>query len=92
MVGSAIARRLQRDGYANLVTRTSQELDLRNQAGGDQFFAQEEPVYVFLAAAHVGGIHANNTPSLVWTACTGLRAGVAATYQAASPDLDALSY
>jgi GDP-L-fucose synthase len=61
MVGSAIVRRLQRDGYANLVTRTSQELDLRNQAGVDQFFAEEEPAYVFLAAAHVGGIQANNT-------------------------------
>jgi GDP-L-fucose synthase len=61
MVGSAIVRRLQRDGYANLVIRTSQELDLRNQAGVDQFFAEEEPAYVFLAAAHVGGIQANNT-------------------------------
>ncbi|MCS6821805.1 MAG: GDP-L-fucose synthase [Microscillaceae bacterium] len=61
MVGSAIVRKLQSEGYTNLVLRTSQELDLRNQAAVAQFFAQEQPEYVFLAAAKVGGILANNT-------------------------------
>jgi GDP-L-fucose synthase len=61
MVGSAIVRRLQKDGYSNLVTRTSQELDLRNQQAVNDFFAVEKPEYVFLAAAKVGGIVANNT-------------------------------
>lgn len=61
MVGSAIVRRLERDGCTNLVARTRQELDLRDQAGVEQFFAQEKPEYVFMAAARVGGIHANNT-------------------------------
>ncbi len=61
MVGSAIVRRLWREGYANLVTRTRQELDLCNQAEVDRFFAENQPEYVFLAAARVGGIHANNT-------------------------------
>ena len=61
MVGSAIVRNLQAKGYTNIVTRTHQELDLINQAAVDSFFAQEKPDYVFLAAAKVGGIVANNT-------------------------------
>src|SRR5947209_6185651 len=61
MVGSAITRALQRKGYANLITRTSAELDLRNQQDVNDFFLQEKPEYVFLAAAKVGGINANNT-------------------------------
>jgi GDP-L-fucose synthase len=61
MVGSALVRRLERAGYHNLVTRTSQELDLRNQAEVAEFFAEEQPEYVLLAAAKVGGIVANNT-------------------------------
>ncbi|PPK87514.1 GDP-L-fucose synthase [Neolewinella xylanilytica] len=61
MVGSAIVRRLERAGYDNIVTRTSRELDLRNQAAVAEFFATEQPEYVFLAAAKVGGILANNT-------------------------------
>jgi GDP-L-fucose synthase len=61
MVGSAIFRKLQKEGYTNLVTRTSSELDLRNQQAVADFFAAEKPDYVFLAAAKVGGIVANNT-------------------------------
>ncbi len=61
MVGSAIVRKLKAEGYTNLVSRTSSELDLRNQQAVDDFFAQEKPDYVFLAAAKVGGIQANNT-------------------------------
>ena len=61
MVGSAIVRRLRREGYENIVTRTSRELDLRDQVAVTQFFASERPEYVFLAAAKVGGIMANNT-------------------------------
>lgn len=61
MVGSAIVRKLEAEGYHNLVIRSSQELDLRNQADVNAFFAQEKPEYVFLAAAKVGGIQANNT-------------------------------
>jgi GDP-L-fucose synthase len=61
MVGSAIARNLQQKGYQNIVTRSSKELDLRNQQAVNDFFAQEKPAYVFLAAAKVGGIYANNT-------------------------------
>jgi len=61
LVGSAICRRLQREGYGNLVLRTRQELDLLDQRAVDEFFARERPEYVFLAAARVGGIHANNT-------------------------------
>lgn len=61
MVGSAIVRKLEKEGYTNLVTRTSQELDLRNQQAVNDFFAKENPEYVFLAAAKVGGIVANNT-------------------------------
>ncbi|MFM7853509.1 MAG: GDP-L-fucose synthase family protein [Flammeovirgaceae bacterium] len=60
MVGSAIVRKLQSEGYNNLVLRTSSELDLRNQSQVDIFFATEKPEYVFLAAAKVGGIMANN--------------------------------
>ena len=61
MVGSAIARRLQKDGYQNIITRSSKELDLRNQQQVNDFFSTEKPDYVFLAAAKVGGIVANNT-------------------------------
>ena len=61
MVGGAIKRRLETLGYQNIITRTSAELDLRNQAAVNDFFAEEQPDYVFLAAAKVGGIHANNT-------------------------------
>ncbi|MDE0870668.1 MAG: GDP-L-fucose synthase [Flavobacteriales bacterium] len=61
MVGSAIARRLRNLGYQNIVTRTRQELDLVNQAAVDAFFEAEKPDQVYLAAAKVGGIHANNT-------------------------------
>lgn len=60
MVGSAIVRELQSRGYSNIITRTSKELDLRNQAAVEQFFEEERPDFVFLAAAKVGGIHANN--------------------------------
>lgn len=61
MVGSAIFRKLTKEGYTNLITRTSAELDLRNQQDVADFFAAEKPEYVFLAAAKVGGIVANNT-------------------------------
>lgn len=61
MVGSALVRKLEHEGYSNIVTRTSTELDLRNQQAVADFFAQEKPDYVFLAAAKVGGIVANNT-------------------------------
>jgi GDP-L-fucose synthase len=61
MVGSAIVRRLQAEGYNNLVLRTSTELDLLNQAQVESFFNGEKPEFVFLAAAKVGGILANNT-------------------------------
>ena len=61
MVGSAIMRQLQHDGFTHFVTRTSAELDLRNQQAVAGFFAKEQPEYVFLAAAKVGGIYANNT-------------------------------
>lgn len=61
MVGSAIYRKLTQLGYSNIVTRTSQELDLRNQQAVADFFNEEKPDYVFLAAAKVGGIMANNT-------------------------------
>jgi GDP-L-fucose synthase len=60
MVGSAIHRKLEAEGYSNFIFRTSKELDLRNQADVHQFFQNEKPDYVFLAAAKVGGIHANN--------------------------------
>ena len=61
MVGAAIVRRLKEAGYANLITRSSSELDLRSQQAVNDFFATEKPAYVFLAAAKVGGIVANNT-------------------------------
>ena len=61
MVGSAVLRKLQGEGFTNLVLRTSQELDLRNQQQVTDFFNQEKPAYVFVAAARVGGIIANNT-------------------------------
>lgn len=61
MVGSAILRALEKEGYRHLIKRTSQELDLRNQSEVADFFAEEQPEYVFLAAAKVGGIVANNT-------------------------------
>ena len=61
MVGSAILRKLQKEGYSNIVVRTSLELDLRDQQQVNIFFATEQPDYVFLAAAKVGGIVANNT-------------------------------
>jgi GDP-L-fucose synthase len=61
MVGSALERKLRKEGYNNIVTRTSNELDLRNQQAVNNFFEKEKPAYVILAAAKVGGIHANNT-------------------------------
>lgn len=61
MVGSAICRLLESRGFEHIITRTSKELDLRNQHAVHDFFAFEKPDYVFLAAAKVGGIHANNT-------------------------------
>lgn len=60
MVGSAIVRRLEKEGYGNLVLKTSSQLDLRNQEQVEQFFSEEKPEYVFLAAAKVGGIIANS--------------------------------
>lgn len=61
MVGSAIHRNLVKLGYENILTRTSSQLDLRTQEAVNEFFEIERPEYVFLAAARVGGIHANNT-------------------------------
>jgi GDP-L-fucose synthase len=61
LVGSAIVRRLQSDGYTNLIMRTSRELDLREQTEVRRFFAEERPEYVILAAARVGGILANDS-------------------------------
>jgi len=61
MVGSAIVRKLQQEGYTNIVVRTSKELDLTHQQSVIDFFKEEQPAYVFLAAAKVGGIEANNT-------------------------------
>ncbi|MEQ8553627.1 MAG: GDP-L-fucose synthase [Cyclobacteriaceae bacterium] len=61
MVGSAIVRHLEADGFNNIIVKTSKELDLRNQQAVEEFFQTEKPEYVFLAAAKVGGIHANNT-------------------------------
>jgi GDP-L-fucose synthase len=60
MVGSALVRKLQAEGYSNIVVRKSAELDLRSQQAVNEFFEQEKPDYVFLAAAKVGGIQANN--------------------------------
>lgn len=61
LVGSAIVRNLKANGFTNIITRTHAELDLTNQADVRKFFEEERPEYVFLAAAKVGGIHANNT-------------------------------
>jgi len=61
LVGSAIVRNLEAEGFTNIITRTHKELDLTNQADVRRFFEEEKPEYVFLAAAKVGGIHANNT-------------------------------
>lgn len=61
MVGSAIVRKLREEGFENLILRSSKELDLRNQSAVNSFFEAEKPDYVFLAAAKVGGIVANNT-------------------------------
>jgi len=61
MVGSAIARRLSADGYTNVITRSRQELDLTDTRAVRSFLADEKPEYIFIAAARVGGIHANNT-------------------------------
>lgn len=61
MVGSALLRKLRQEGFDNLVFKTSSELDLRNQSEVHRFFQEEKPAYVFLAAAKVGGILANNT-------------------------------
>lgn len=61
MVGSGLERKLRKEGFNNITTRTSSELDLRNQQSVNDFFENEKPKYVILAAAKVGGIHANNT-------------------------------
>jgi GDP-L-fucose synthase len=61
MVGSGLERKLRKEGYNNIVTKTSIELDLKNQQAVNNFFEKEKPEYVILAAAKVGGIHANNT-------------------------------
>jgi len=61
MVGSAILRKLKQEGFTNFVLRTSKELDLKNQLDVSVFFKTQQPEYVFLAAAKVGGIQANNT-------------------------------
>lgn len=61
MVGSALSKKLRKEGFSNLLTRTSAELDLRDQGAVKAFFEEEKPDYVFLAAAKVGGIVANNT-------------------------------
>lgn len=61
MVGSGLERKLRAEGYMNIVTRTSSELDLKNQQAVNALFEVEKPAYVILAAAKVGGIHANNT-------------------------------
>ncbi|MCR9140735.1 MAG: GDP-L-fucose synthase [bacterium] len=69
LVGSAIMRVLERDGYTNVISRTHKELDLIDRKQTDEFFAKEKPEYVFLAAAMVGGIHANNTypADFIWS-------------------------
>jgi len=61
MVGSALLRKLKSVGFTNFILRTSKELDLRDQSQVGDFFIQEKPQYVFLSAAKVGGIQANNT-------------------------------
>ncbi|MEQ9362914.1 MAG: GDP-L-fucose synthase [Leptospirales bacterium] len=69
LVGSAIMRVLERDGYTNVISRTHKELDLIDRKQTDEFFEREKPEYVFLAAAMVGGIHANNTypADFIWS-------------------------
>lgn len=61
LIGSAIVKDLESKGYSNIITRTHKELDLTNKEKTEDFFAEEKPEYVFLAAARVGGIYANNT-------------------------------
>ena len=61
LVGSAMVRRLEQEGFGQIITRTHEELDLTRQAEVEAFFEKEKPDYVILAAAKVGGIHANNT-------------------------------
>ena len=61
LVGSALVRKLEKEGFTNIITRTHQELDLTRQADVEEFFEGEKPDYVILAAAKVGGIHANDT-------------------------------
>ena len=61
LVGSAVVRALKGAGFANVITRTRSELDLLDQAAVETFFKREQPEFVVLAAAKVGGIHANNT-------------------------------
>ena len=69
LVGSAIVRRLRSAGFDNLVLKDRRDLDLRQQAAVDEFFAQTRPEFVFLAAAKVGGIYANSTaPAYDWFA------------------------
>ncbi len=69
LVGSAIVRRLQSGGYTNLLTPEIDEIDLTDQKAVASFFAAERPEYVFLAAAMVGGIHANNTYRQILSTC-----------------------
>ena len=65
MVGSSLERKLRKEGFNNIITRTSTELDLRNQKAVNDFFEKEKPAYVILAAAKVGGIQANiNNPAI----------------------------
>ena len=61
LVGSSIMRKLVSEGYTNIITRTHKELDLTDQKATRKFFEQEKPEYIFLAAAKVGGINANDT-------------------------------
>ena len=61
MVGSAIVRKLRKQGFTNIITRSSVELDLTNQQDAHSFLQEEKPDYVVIAAAKVGGIHANNS-------------------------------
>jgi GDP-L-fucose synthase len=61
LVGSALVRQLRSEGFTNLITRTSRDLDLKRQSDVEDFFAEHRPDFIFLAAARVGGIHANNS-------------------------------
>ena len=61
LVGSAVVRRLEREGFTNLLTATRQELDLRDQGAVERWFGAHRPEYVFMVAGTVGGIHANST-------------------------------